>query len=63
LELTRFWIAIGEDIVKRLRLGEKNVLRGPDELCFQMKLRKSLWLKQRLYIETPSGMPEPQGHP
>lgn len=31
---------------------------GPDELCFQMKLRESLWLVQSLYTKTPSGMTE-----
>ena len=54
-------IAIEEDIVKRLRLGEKNVLSGSGGLCFQMKLRKALWLKQRLYIKTRSGMTERTG--
>ena len=52
-------MATGEDIIKRLRLEEKNVLSGPDELRFQMKLGKSSWLMQSLYIKTPSGMTEP----
>jgi len=56
-------MATGEDIVKRLRLGWKDVLNGPDELCFQMKLRKSFWLKQRLYIRRPVGRLNPPGHP
>jgi len=51
-------MATGEDIVKGLRLGEKDVLSGPDELCFQMKLRESLWLVQSLYMKTASGMTE-----
>ena len=56
-------MAIGEDIVKRVRLGEKSVLSGPDELRFQMKLRDSLWLKHSLYIRTSVGLLNPPGYP
>ena len=46
-----------------LRLGEGNVLRGPGDLCFQMKLGKSFWLKGCLISRHPIGRLSPPGHP